>query len=298
MPNRKRNLLPDEQRRLLAEREKRELEKIERETKRQIFIERYKEKIFKYMRWGAVVLVFIFVFAAVVNIILERRIEKPKVPVMERIPPKEKIKIEVEKTVLIPQPAEDVYDAITLLKNPDVEFGISRFSYKFILKDDLGNVVGEQGGESYLLPQSSRYQIEIGIKTKGKASVIFVEAETREIQKLKEFENPQKQMKISDHATFPYDQKTRASANILNESPFGYDRVDINFILYDEADNIVAVNYTNINAFVSGEKRQAFSAWNYPIPQKISRVEVEPNVNVFESGAFMRQYGEGQILEY
>lgn len=286
----------------LEEYEKKKIAEIEKETKKEIFIERYKDKIFKWLKWGSIILVFIIIFATVINyFIVPGFIIKPQpsspTPTAEK--PKGEFKITVEMTKLIPDLSqENVYDVAARIKNPDPQWGISKFNYKFILKDFLGNITAEKEGQSYILPQQSRYIIELGIVALSRAENLEFKLELKEIQKLKEVENPQLQMKALGQNFDTSGQKTKVWADIYNESIFGFEKVEVNFILYDEGNNIVGVSYTNINAFASNTKRYVSAAWNYAVPAKISRIEIEPNVNVYESGAFMRQYGEEQTLQY
>jgi hypothetical protein len=301
MPNQSnKNLSPKEQERQLGEYEKKRFTEIEKETKREIFIERYKDKIFKYTKWGCFILIFIIIFAIVVNIIIPGSIIKLPSPSPTPTPQKPKeFKIETGKTVLLPDlKKEKTYDVIAEIKNSDPEFGTPHLNYKFVLKDFLGNVVGERNGQSYILPSQSRYIIELGVAVSGKAEILELETKPQDIQKFKEFENPQTQMKIAGQNFDFIDGKTKAWADIYNESDFGFGKVEVDFILYNSEDEIIGVNYTNINDFSAGTKRYVSTLWDYEISAKISRIELETNVNVYESGAFMGQYGEGQALEY
>ncbi|MEW6407974.1 MAG: hypothetical protein AB1465_04755 [Patescibacteria group bacterium] len=304
MPNQNRkqnqNLSPQEQRRLLKEYEKKKFAEIEKETRREIFAEKYKDKIFKWTKWGCVILIFIIVFAVAMNIIVPGSIIKFPSPQPTPTPEKPKeFRIETEEVKLLSDlKKENVYDVIARIKNYDPDFGVSKLNYKFILKDFLGNVVGEQKGQSYILPQQSRYIIELGIATDRRAEVLEFEAKPEEIQKFKEFENPQGQIKISGQNFSILDDKTKVWADVHNESIFGFGKTEIDFILYDNENNIIGVNYTNINDFAAGTKRYVSALWDYVIKDQINRIELEANVNVYESGAFMGQYREGQVLEY
>lgn len=298
MPNLK-NSSPKDIQEAIRQREKREFAKLEKETKWKIFIVRYREQIFKYVKVGCIVLPILFLIIGGV-VIYFKVIKKPPPPPPPPVDkPSANFKITVEKSKLLPSvEKENLYDAVARVKNIDPDWGVSKLKYKFILKNKDGEIVGEREQMTYILPEQEKYLIELNIKTEEKASSLEIILNHLEVQKLKKFVNPQTQFRVKNWGSGVFDKKTKAWAILFNESPFSFEKVNLNVILYDRNQEIVGVNYTNINAFTTKTERYFSVSWNEIIPTKVERIEVEPNVNVFEEGNFMNIYGTGQTLEY
>ena len=296
----KNRLTPEEIRRLVREKRRAELEKIEKETRLKIFIIRYKEKILKYSKLGCLGLLglAILITTTVVIVKVTKKPPPPPPPPPVETPP-EDFQITVEETKLIPSILEEnSYDVLARIRNADPDWGVSRLNYKFILKNKKGEVVGVKKRESYILPQQERYLVEVGINTEDKASSVEVELSLLEVQKLKQFINPGRQIRALDVQHSVVDRKSKVFGDLINESPHSFEKVDIVIVLYDVKDQIIAINYTNVNAFVSGTARYFSATWPEAISEKIKRIEIEVNVNVYETGSFMNIYGTGAILEY
>ena len=121
-----------------------------------------------------------------------------------------------------------------------------------------------------------------------------------EAQKLEEFKNPQSQFEKENVKYFVDNKKSRVSGELVNSSPFGFDKVDIYIIVYDPDGRIIGVNYTNVNNFLPDSNRYFSVFWNKILSKSENnlQIEIEPNVDVYDAGNFMDTYGTGQTLEY
>ena len=117
---------------------------------------------------------------------------------------------------------------------------------------------------------------------------------------LTNYKNPQTEFIKKDIQYFNETSKSRVTGELINNSPFGFDKVDIIAIVRDLDGRILGVNYTNIDDFLPSSNRYFSVFWNNILAKNKNKVqiEIEPNVNVFEAGKFMDLYGSGQILEY
>lgn len=288
---------PKEMRKFMEEKEKAEYEKIRKEMERKIFIEKHKAKIIKYAIWGGIGAVALIILVPLIIFFVRALIPKPPPPPPpeEEKPPAD-FKVEILETKLL-KINQRQYDVIAKLRNINPDWGVSRFNYKFILKDKFGTKVAERERKSYILPLQERHIVEVGIESLAEAQDVELELELLEVQKLKQFISPQTQIITKNVGHFVSEGKTRANGVLVNQSPFGFEKVDINIILYNVKNEIVGVNYTTLGSFLPGTERYFLVAWPQII-SNVSRVEIEPNVNVFETGGFMDIYGTGQKLEY
>lgn len=183
----------------------------------------------------------------------------------------------------------DLYSRVT---NPNNVFGSNKVQYEFIVKDATGNVVATKKGSNYLLPAESKYIIENNIEVSGTPSTIeFNIMDQAWIEFTDYYERPQLKIvnkqynQISSGVGF-----AEAKGLLKNESPFNFNLIDLNVILKDSTGNIIALNSTAMNTVKSGENRDFKTLWFNRFPGEVMNVEVQAEVNVFESETFIKQY--------
>jgi len=77
---------------------------------------------------------------------------------------------------------------------------------------------------------------------------------------------------------------------VLNDSDYDFDKVEIGIILFDDGNNIIAVNKTDIRTFLSKTERYFKVSWPAELPS-IARQDIEVLTNVFENANFIKNYG-------
>lgn len=294
-------LSSDEIKKLIEEKQGTEYEKIRKETERKLFIVRNRNKIIKYFVIGGVALValiFLVIFVPTLFTNLIREEEQPEPAPVEVEGPPDDFKVEVLDTDLVQTSEPRVYDVVSTIRNTNAEWGVPLLKYKYTFRDDAGAVVGERERTSYILPQQERYVVEIDVETVTTAASVDLAIEILEAEKLEQFINPQAQFTQKNVKYFVGGDKSRVDGVLVNESPFSFDKVDVFIILYNQSNEVVGVNYTNIDDFLAGSERYFSVLWPEIISNENLRVELEPNVNAYEDGSFMDVYGTGDKLEY
>ena len=299
---------------ILEEKKIEQYDQIKKDTERKIFIVEHREEIIKYTKLTIIILVaipfsiyfLVTLIGDIFGVTLWEYIsfdnKKPVVveEVIEEEKPPVDFKIEVMETNIIKTDKKRTYDVLGKIRNADINWGVSLLKYKFILKDEDGNKVGEKERESYILPQQERYLVEIGLEGLTEADKVELEISLGEVQKLDEFKNPQTQFKKTDVKYFIDKNKSRVGGELVNNSPFGFDKVDMYIIVYDLDGRILGINYTNIDDFLPKSNRYFSVFWNKILSKNENsvQIEIESNVDVYEAGSFMGNYGTGQVLEY
>lgn len=298
---------------ILEEKKVEQYDQIKKDTERKIFIVQHREEIIKYAKLATIILVAIpfsiYFLVALIGDIFGVAPWKyisfdSKEPVVEDVVEEEKppadFKIEVIETNIIKTDKKRTYDVLGKIRNADINWGVSLLKYKFILKDEDGNKVGEKERESYILPQQERYLVEIGMEGLTEATEVELETSLSEVQKFDEFKNPQTQFGKEDVKYFIDKNKSRVGGELVNNSPFGFDKVDMYIIVYDLDGRLLGINYTNIDDFLPDSNRYFSVFWNKILSKNENsvQIEIEPNVDVYEAGSFMGTYGTGQVLEY
>jgi len=201
-------------------------------------------------------------------------------------------KLQVLKTGFVNNGSLDKYDLYGLIKNPNNFFGSSSFNYKFIIKEASGNIIATREGEGFILPGEEKYLVENNLEIKE----IPISAEleitgTKWVEFKDFFEKPQLKVinksynEISSGVGF-----SEAKGLLKNESLFDFSKIKIKIILKDEKGTIIALNSTEMNTVKSDENRDFRVFWPNRFSGNVLIVEVQPEVNVFNSESFIKKY--------
>jgi hypothetical protein len=90
-------------------------------------------------------------------------------------------------------------------------------------------------------------------------------------------------------------------AKMKNQSGYDFHEIAAYAIIRDGIGTPIALNQTNFNDVLSGEEREMRFNWNnvFPINPVSAKIEIVPEVNVFENGNFLKASGEsGQYDDY
>lgn len=179
------------------------------------------------------------------------------------------------------------YDFVAQINNPNPFFGASRVRYTI----NFGGTLSDKSGTFYILPGQTRFIIINGIRSDGALTNAFLDIVEVEWEKVETFEN----------ISFPIQRKSytvvdkngvfsELEAVILNSSDFDFDKVEVGVILFNERNDVAAVNKTDIRTFLSRTERHFKVSWPTELPVTV-RQDIEVLTNVFENANFIRRYG-------
>ena len=286
--------MPKKQKPILSREEKIKLkqQKIEKEFKK-------KKSIIKYKKFAKIigVLLFILIIGSIVFYIrkkitepsLEQKVQKT----VEAPPPDFKIKT---KQVEVLQSSPLRCDVLAQIVNNNLNWGVPRLTYKINLKDKNNLLVGQKQGNTFILPDQTKSIIELGIETQNQAVSAAVELEIKDTQKLKA--SPKLIFKTENINYQDLGDKSKISATLINQTPFGFNEVIINTLVYDKNKKLQGLNFTTINDFSSNTKRDFSVFWRKKLAVKKPEIIIETYVNPFETTPFLDIYKEEQPLEY
>jgi len=183
----------------------------------------------------------------------------------------------------------DLYGRVS---NPNNVFGSSEFQYEFTVKDNVGNVVATKKGTGYLLPAENKYVIENNVEIGGVPSTVeFRIVSEKWVEFTDYFERPQIKIVNKQYSQINSGVGFSEATGLLkNESPFNFNTIKIKVILKDSKGSIIAVNSTEMNTVKLSENRDFKVIWFNRFPGEVMNVEVQAEVNVFESETFIKQY--------
>ncbi len=181
------------------------------------------------------------------------------------------------------------YDLVALIKNPNPNYGSGNIPYSFKLYDNIGQLIDSYPGETYLLPHQEKYLTKLKVLSPIKVSEIKIKfGEITWKKPLKEKTTglyvKEKEYRVLSEEETGY---SRASAILVNDTDYGFDKVSIDVFLFNSIGDLAAVNNYQVESFFSGQKRDFITNWFYPIRDKISRVEMQVETNLFNQENFI-----------
>ncbi len=188
-------------------------------------------------------------------------------------------------------------DALVSVRNPNDEAGASSFRYRIEVVGKNGETVAREGA-SFILPQETKYLLEIGIPIVDAESIRAVFSEYRWERFTGYQEKPpfsvlnRRYEQVSSGTGFG-----RAFGIVRNDSTFDFRTIAIKVILRDANGKAIAFNRTVQNTMKSGESREFDLLWPTGFPGTVARVETEIEADVFRSENFLKQYLPNQTFQ-
>lgn len=187
------------------------------------------------------------------------------------------------------------YDAMARIYNPNDTEGASAFSYTATLKDADGNVLATRSGKSYILPQESKYLLELNLEPSVQPTTVMFVTDSVEWTRLSGYqEKPNVNVyqksysQISSGVGF-----SEAKGLLSNQSPYDFRSIIVKVILRDGAGKPLAFNKTDIRTVRTSEERDFRLVWPNAFPGAVEKVDVEVDADVYHSDNFIHQYLPG-----
>ncbi len=179
-------------------------------------------------------------------------------------------------------PYRGKFDVVAEIKNVNDRFGFEKVPYEILLYKGE-EAVGGKKGAIYILPNEVRYLVETGIECKDSPDSAKVLVEGEGWAEYKKKEKPKLEIL---NKTFNY-TKTGGSFfeinfQIVNRSSYDFLTVDIEAVVRDGSNKIIAANKANLNSVKSGEVRDFRFFWPVEFEGKADSVEIKAQSNVFD----------------
>lgn len=176
----------------------------------------------------------------------------------------------------------DSYDAVAFVENPNEVLSSAKVSYEFTLLDQFG-VIARRLGATFIYPHERFYIIEPAISTSREA--IRVEFSIAGIDwQLRSAEPPPLVVERRTHTVEEEDGRKHSvvEAQIFNSSVLSFRQIETDFVVFDEAGNVIGANRVASDNLSAGGRSSVKSIWPLPFIGPIGRIEVRPRVNIFD----------------
>ncbi|MEK7574853.1 MAG: hypothetical protein AAB511_01340 [Patescibacteria group bacterium] len=194
--------------------------------------------------------------------------------------------------------AANKYDLYGEVINPNNDFGSNEFQYSFKLKDSSGNLMAVKSGTAFILPGEKKYILENNVESATAPASVELEVKDPNWIEFVGYEKPQLKIVNKNYTEISSGVGFGEAIGLLkNESPFDFSLIKIEIILKNAENNIVALNSTEIRTVKSGENREFRALWPNKFSGTVGNMEVQAEVNVFDSDSFAKRYFRTQKFQ-
>ncbi len=185
---------------------------------------------------------------------------------------------------------ENDYDFVAQIKNPHQQFGASEVEYELILFNGDDNELDKEEGVFYILPGQTKYLVLTHITTEKNVQRIDFKIKSATWQELDSIEGMNLIVKAQKYTSLS-GGGTALDVNILNDSDFDFEMVDIDVVMYNSQGDIIAVNRSDIRTFVARTERAFKVVWPFRINGLVYKIEAHSSTNLFDNSNFIKAYG-------
>lgn len=196
--------------------------------------------------------------------------------------------------------AENDYDFLAKVRNPNAKYGSPRVSYELTLFGVAGEEVAKETGTLYILPGQTKYMLLSPLKVEREVKNTNLRITAIEWELLDEIALSGVDFVASGVAYLPggpLPVTGRVSGTLVNNSTFDINRVDVIVVLFNPSQQPIAANRTEIRTFLAKTSRGFEVAWFSPLENSELGAHVEANTNVYESATFIRTYGSHERFQ-
>lgn len=217
---------------------------------------------------------------------------------LKKCPAKAEFDLSVLSAGFVESGSTNKYDLYGEVENPNSEFGSGRFDYVFTLKDSGGQTIAEKAGQGYILPGEKKYIVENNVESASVPASAQLEIKDNNWIEFTDYEKPQLKIINKNYSEINSGMGFSEATGLLrNESPFDFSSIRLIFIIKDENSKIIALNSTQINSVRSGENREFRAFWPSKFSGTVRNMEVQSEVNIFDSESFAKKYIESQKFQ-
>jgi hypothetical protein len=195
---------------------------------------------------------------------------------------------------------ENDYDFVAQVRNPNTEYGGAEVQYKLNLIDNSNITIETFSGTFYILPGQTKYIVRTRLQTSQKVASANLHITAIDWQELDVFGGSGVDLIVTNvrHGA-PVNPSIfyQAGADVYNSSFFDLNMIDIVIVVFDDQNQTLAVNTTNMRTLLSQEQRGFETPWFNEFQGEIAKITVEAYTNLFKNDNFLRTQGELQKFQ-
>lgn len=176
------------------------------------------------------------------------------------------------------QTNEGIYEAASLIENPNLFYGLPLFKYTFRLYDSNNILAAIKEGQSFLNPHDKFVIFIPNIETGQRNAVrAFMEIEYTLPWQYVEEEKSSLLVSEKNFSNFPF---PTLSAYLFNQSLFPAKDVGVAAVLYDQDANAIAVSSSKLDFIQQENGRSVVFTWPIPFAAEPASSEIFARINL------------------
>lgn len=189
------------------------------------------------------------------------------------------------------------FDLVAKIENPNPNWGIESLNYQFNIYDSNNQLIGYKTGNTYLLPQETKYIIEQRMTTKMDPARVNIELNNINWRKLKDFKELEIRIKNGEIKNIEQGFN-KLVGNVENKSNYDLDKIEVSGLLFSDG-KIITVGRTEMRTILMGETRYFEINWPYEASEEVKSFELKPYTNIFLNDNFLKIHGtQERFKEY
>lgn len=192
---------------------------------------------------------------------------------------KEPIQVVEKKIFKLPN---NTYSGYVKLNNINLEWGVSAQTYTAEFRTFGGTSLSKFSRATYILPAKEKIIVLPRFSAdRTPDEIVFTLGETNFIHKPEIDFNPDlERITLSNNPS-----GLVVSAGIKNDTAYTLKHIDLPVLVFDNQNQVMAVNFTYINDVLSGETRTFQYSWPEAVAG-VTRAEISPEINIFDRTVF------------
>lgn len=184
---------------------------------------------------------------------------------------------------------ENFYDLAAQIQNPNQNYGSGRVPYQFELYDSQGNLITQSKGITFILPNQTKYLLEVRIECLQPISRVKLLFGEIEWQKPEDYQAPQLAIQQKEYRLLPSEETgfSQARGVLINKTNFDFEKIDIDVLLFNPTNKLLALNKTEIRTLLAGQERDFIVSWFNQINGQVASVEMEAETNIFDPDNYL-----------
>lgn len=179
------------------------------------------------------------------------------------------------------------YNIMAYVENQNRESGIPAINYEFKLYDKDNIFIGRTSGTTFITSNDRTAIFAAGIETGNRIPerVTFAFTSVPTWIKINREQKNSLAVSSEDQVLSNPLESPKLEAQIVNKTLLEMKNLDVYAILYDENDNVMTVSKTLIDILPKNAKAPVVFTWPKPFAERPTRIDIFPQVNVFELNA-------------
>jgi hypothetical protein len=178
------------------------------------------------------------------------------------------------------------YNLMAYIENQNRESGIAKINYEFRAYDENNIFLARREGSTFVSSNDRTAIFEGGIEAGNRipSRVDFTFTSVPVWLRINREQRNALSVSIEDKVISNVFDSPKVTANVVNNTLINIEGLDIFVILYDEQDNVINVSKTFVENLPKNSKYPIVFTWPESLSKNPSRVDIFPQVNIFELG--------------